>query len=106
MRLRWSRGDLAVMRIVVRPRSKLKQPECLSHEVVIAEVVIISGHLGSVCPGSDQTGLGLGGLAFLSGLIRSLLLLHLLVAKSSENASNLLDLIALQVLGQLLTKLL
>lgn len=51
---------------------------------------------------TGQRGLGLGRLALLPALVGRLLLLHLLVAKCGKGAGNLLDLVARQILGQLL----
>ena len=78
-----------------------KEMHLLSESVV----VIGKGVCGSVGASSNQRSLGLGSLALLATLL-SLLLLHLLVAQSSERARDLLDLITRQLLGQLLAKFL
>jgi hypothetical protein len=57
-------------------------------------------------PGSVQGGLGLRRLGLLSALLGSLLLLHLLVAQGGQTRSDLLDLIAGQILCDTLAELL
>lgn len=54
----------------------------------------------------DERNLGLLGFALLASLVGRLLLLHLLVAQCRQGARNLLDLIAWEVLSQLLCELL
>jgi hypothetical protein len=74
----------------------------------LSEVIIISVDISSRrnIPVRNQSGLRLLSLALLASLLSGLLLLHLLVAQGSQRASNLLDLIARKVLGQLLGELL
>jgi hypothetical protein len=76
---------------------------------LLAKVVLVVGR--GVGPGADvargvQAGLCLCGLCLLASLLRGLLLLHLLVAERRQTAGNLLDLVAGQVPGDALDKLL
>ena len=61
---------------------------------------------GTATANTSERGLGLGSLTLLAALLGSLLLLELLVAESRQGAGNLLDLVALEVLGELLGELL
>lgn len=66
-------------------------------------VVIIGGRISCVSTASDKRGLCLSSLGLL--LITRFLLLQLLVTCAGKSASNLLDLIAVQLLDQLLGEL-
>jgi len=81
-----------------------------SHKVVISKcIVLICVHVrngDSTTADANKSRLRLGSLALLARLFGSLLLPHLLVAKRGQGARDFLDLIARQVLGQLLGKLL
>lgn len=78
-----------------------------SHEVVLAEVVVVVIGVGVVLSGAgDERGLRLLCLGLLTALLGGLLLAHLLVAEGGQGAGDLLDLVARQVLGQLLGELL
>lgn len=76
--------------------------DLLSEIVVIGIDICNSGNI-AVC---NESGLCLLSLALLASLLRKLLLLHLLIAQSSQAASNLLDLITWEILGQLLCEIL
>lgn len=80
------------------------QANLLSESIIIISVVGLSN--GTTTTNTSERGLCLGSLALLATLFGSLLLLKLLVAESSQGASNLLDLVALEVLGELLGELL
>ena len=70
-------------------------------------LILIRVHVGrATAVDTGKRGLGLGGLGLLAALVGRLLLLHLLVAERRHGAGNLLDLVAGEVLGQLLGKLL
>lgn len=78
------------------------------HEVIIAETVIIT--IGSVIDLVITVGnkgdLSLSSLGLLVTLVSSTLLTHLLVASSSQSTSNLLDILARQLLDKLASKVL
>lgn len=74
----------------------------LSEVIVISVDISSSGNVSA----RNESRLCLLCLALLASLLSSLLLLELLVAQGSQSASNLLDLIAWNVLGQLLGELL
>lgn len=80
------------------------QGNLLSESILLVGVVSLSH--GTTTANTSERGLGLGSLALFATLLGSLLLLELLVAESSQGASNLLDLVALEVLGELLGELL
>jgi hypothetical protein len=75
---------------------------------LLSEVVIIGIDISGGCgiSAGDQRNLCLLCLALLASLIGGLLLLHLLIAQSSESTSDLLDLVTWKVLCKLLCKLL
>ena len=61
---------------------------------------------GTATANTSERGLGLGSLALPAALLGSLLLLELLVAERGQSRRNLLDLVALEVLGEALGELL
>ncbi len=75
---------------------------------LLSKVVVIGGRVrdGCVATNTSQRRLGLRRLALLSALLSGLLLLQLLVAQCGQSTRNLLDLIAGEILRQLLGKLL
>jgi hypothetical protein len=66
----------------------------------LSKVLIIRRRIGpnTHIPRRIEHRLGLGGLCLLPALLRSLLLLHLLIAQRRQTTRNLLDLLARQVL--------
>lgn len=87
-------------------RGKNSLWKALSHEVVIAKVIVSVGVgvLRDWSPTNGQCRLGLGRLGLLAALLR-LLFLELLVAQRGQRTGNLLDLVARQLASELLGKL-
>ncbi len=85
-----------------------KKKKGLSHEIIVTEsllIIVVSAEIVGVGASGDQGGLGLSRLGLLATLVCSLLSLHLFVAESCETTRHLLDLLAGQVLSQLLSEL-
>jgi hypothetical protein len=72
----------------------------------LAKGIVVRSHIRSISTVGNNGDLSLSSLGLLAAAHGSLLLLHLLIAESCESAGNLLDLVARQLLCQLLGELL
>lgn len=92
----------------VSHRVSSKAPTVGGGSHLLSEVILVRARVRHAArpPNAGERRLGLGGLALLAALLGRLLLLHLLVAERRQGAGNLLDLVAGQLLGELLAELL